>query len=183
MSIRETRRSTRPKFPVPRLATRGFKVIPLEAAHGPILCSWRYEPPYDLFNWPAWDEMEREGREFGDPELRERQFAAVTDDRDKLAGFVQFFPLFGVTRLGLGLRPDLCGQGLGPSFIDAIVKEALRRSPNHEIDLEVLVWNTRAIRVYERAGFEITDTYTRNTPAGPDLFHCMVWNLNADELS
>jgi len=57
----------------------------------------------------------------------------------------------------------------------AIVKEARRRAPHDEIDLEVLTWNDRAIRTYEKAGFERTDTYRRMTPSGMAQFHCMVY--------
>jgi ribosomal protein S18 acetylase RimI-like enzyme len=94
---------------------------------------------------------------------------------DRLCGFAQLFPLVGVTRLGLGLRPDLCGRGLGSAFSKLIAQEARTRRPANEIDLEVLVWNTRAIKAYERAGFHIADTYERGTPTGPDIFHCMVY--------
>jgi RimJ/RimL family protein N-acetyltransferase len=120
--------------------------------------------------------MLQSGSEFADPELRSRQFAAVVNAAEALVGFAQFFPIQDVTRLGLGMRPDLCGQGLGSSFVGAIAHEARRRRPDDEIDLEVLTWNTRAIRVYERSGFEITDTYTKRTLTGPGEFHCMVWN-------
>ena len=94
-----------------------------------------------------------------------------------LSGFVQFFPIVGVTRLGLGLRPDLCGKGggIGTQFVQLLVQEAQRRTPRQEIDLEVLVWNERAIQTYERAGFTITDTYEKWTPTGMADFHCMVY--------
>jgi ribosomal protein S18 acetylase RimI-like enzyme len=101
--------------------------------------------------------------------------AVYTAPAEELCGYAQLFPLVGVTRLGLGLRPDLCGRGLGSAFVKLIAQEACNRQPANEIDLEVLIWNTRAIKAYERAGFHITDTYERNTPTGPDIFHCMVF--------
>jgi len=155
-----------------------MQVVPLEAEHCRELCQWQYPPPYDLFEWPDWDTMVRDGVEFGDPEVRERQYAAVVDPEGALLGFAQFFPLEGVTRLGLGLRPELCGlgRGIGLAFVLAIAEEARRRAPGNDIDLEVLTWNARAIRVYEKAGFRITDTYERRTPSGPSRFHCMVWS-------
>ncbi|WP_240647634.1 GNAT family N-acetyltransferase [Paenibacillus nanensis] len=141
------------------------------------LCLWRYTPPYDVYNWPAWEDMQKDGFEFGDPVLRDRQYSAVLDSDGSLIGFAQFFPLgASVVRLGLGLRPDLCGRKLGPLFVSVITEEALRRSPGCEVDLEVYTWNTRAIRTYEKAGFRIEDTYRRPTSHGLKEVHCMVYD-------
>ncbi|MCQ6561701.1 GNAT family N-acetyltransferase [Paenibacillus mendelii] len=152
-----------------------YTVTPLDEHLAQQLCEWHYEPPFDFYNWTSWAEMQVEGREFGDPVLRALQYAAVLDREGTFVGFAQFFPLLGVTRLGLGLRPDLCGQGQGLGFITAIVREAQRRAPGDEIDLEVHVWNTRAIKVYENAGFVISDTYERHSTQGIALVHCMTY--------
>jgi len=167
--------------------TMPWHVCPLTLAHAQALCEWRYPSPYDIYNWPDWESMQREKIEFADPHIREQQYAAVLDEDAKLVGFVQFFPIVGVTRLGLGLHPALCGQsavrgtgkGRGVSFVKLLVQEAARRAPQNEIDLEVLTWNTRAIRAYERTGFHITDTYEKMTPTGKALFHCMVYDPSA----
>jgi ribosomal-protein-alanine N-acetyltransferase len=147
---------------------------PLQPEHASEICGWTYAAPYDLYNWPTWEAMQKDGIEFGDPVLRDAQYAAVLGENRQLIGFAQFFPLAGVTRLGLGLRPDLCGQGLGVQLACLVAMEARRRSPDNEIDLEVLTWNKRAIRAYEKAGFRITDTYARRTPSGYADFFCMV---------
>lgn len=118
--------------------------------------------------------LERQ-EEFADPHLRTNQYAAVMNENEELAGFAQFFTMRGVTRLGLGMRPDLCGKGHGLDFVEAIVAEAKQRAPLNEIDLEVFPWNIRAIKVYEQAGFVIDDTYKRMTTSGLASFHCMVY--------
>ncbi|WP_409343489.1 GNAT family N-acetyltransferase [Paenibacillus sp. MBLB4367] len=151
------------------------RIREMNEADGLAICGWRYEPPYDIYAWEPWEMMVAGGKEFADPEIRKAQYASVDDEGGELIGFAQFFPLVGVTRLGLGLRPDRCGQGRGLAFVQEIVAEAKRRTPDHEIDLEVLVWNDRARKVYEKAGFRITDTYERGTPTGTAEFHCMVY--------
>ncbi len=156
-----------------------FTLRPLSETDGRQICGWRYEPPYDEYNWPEWERMAADGIEFADPAIRQEQYCAVYDEEAELCGFAQFFPLAGVTRLGLGLRPDLCGRGLGQAFVEAVVREAARRAPDNEIDLEVLVWNHRALKVYEKAGFVRTDTYERMTPAGMKAVHCMVYMPDA----
>ncbi|MCY9696476.1 GNAT family N-acetyltransferase [Paenibacillus alginolyticus] len=159
-------------------ASLPWRVVPLTEANCHELCTWRYSPPYDLYNWSPWENMLQDQAEFADPQIRAEQYRAVLDEDGLLSGFVQFFPIVGVTRLGLGLRPDLCGKGsgIGTQFVQLLVQEAQRRMPQQEIDLEVLVWNKRAIQTYERAGFTITDTYDKRTPTGIAAFHCMVYN-------
>ncbi|CAH0122741.1 hypothetical protein PAE9249_05332 [Paenibacillus sp. CECT 9249] len=152
-----------------------LRTVPLQETHAEAICNWVYEPPYDLYGWLPWPQMQALGVEFGDPDVRRQQYAAVVDSAGELIGFAQFFPLVGVTRLGIGMRPDLCGQGLGTLFMMPIIAEAKRRAPENAIDLEVHVWNERAIRVYERVGFRITDTYEKRTPDGYRPFHCMVF--------
>ncbi|WP_209853269.1 GNAT family N-acetyltransferase [Paenibacillus sediminis] len=148
----------------------------MEEDHASAVCSWQYEDPYNIYGWLPWEQMVLLSVEFGDPELRAQQYASVVDQNGDLIGFAQFFPIEGVTRLGVGLRPELCGQGLGQIFMEAIVREALRRAPERIVDLEVLTWNTRAIRAYEKAGFVIADTYEKRTPEGMKQFHCMVYH-------
>ncbi|MNI33704.1 Acetyltransferase (GNAT) family protein [compost metagenome] len=159
-------------------STITWRIVPFTELHGRDICTWIYPTPYDLYNWPSWDYMVKEGQEFADPSLRQAQYAAAINEHGILSGYVQFFPILGVTRLGLGLRPELCGQGsgIGTTFVQLLVQEAYQRAPRNEIDLEVLTWNKRAIQTYEKAGFEITDTYERMTPNGSSLFHCMVYS-------
>lgn len=152
-----------------------FILSPLDPALAEELSRWRYEPPFDFYNWSSWEVMQQLGLEFGDADIRLRQYAAVRNADGLFVGFAQFFSLLGVIRLGLGLRPDLCGLGMGLRFVQAIVEEALRRAPGDEIDLEVHVWNSRAIRTYEKAGFVITDTYERTAGAATVEVHCMSW--------
>lgn len=176
-------------MPEPITLTLPWRVVPLTASDCQELCTWSYPAPYDIYNWPTWATMLDNQSEFADPPIRDEQYRGVVDINGTLTGFVQYFPIVGVTRLGLGLRPDLCGSGganvggirgtigggLGTQFVQLLVAEAQQRAPEQEIDLEVLVWNERAIRTYQRAGFTITDTYEKWTPIGTADFHCMVY--------
>lgn len=156
-----------------------FDIHPMTEREAEIVCGWYYEPPYDVYGWMPWSEIKKLGIEFGDPELREQQYVAVY--RESLfCGFAQLFPLGGTTRLGIGMRPDLCGHGTGAAFVRAVAEEALRRVPDQEIDLEVLTWNQRAIKAYRKAGFSITDLYERMTPDGMKPFYCMVYQSPAE---
>ncbi|WP_055105437.1 GNAT family N-acetyltransferase [Paenibacillus ihumii] len=153
-----------------------FQIVPMEEHHGEAISTWRYDSPYDIYSWLPWEQMKALDVEFGNPVLRAEQYVSVLDNEGELAGFAQYFPMENVTRLGIGMRPDLCGHGLGKSFVLTIVKEAQRRAPSNVIDLEVLTWNTRAIRAYQKAGFVITDLYEKMTPGAISKpYYCMVY--------
>jgi len=155
--------------------TASWIFVPMLEEHAKQICRWRYPEPYAGFDWPSWDVLTERAEEIGDPVIRQEQYEAVLDEKGELCGFVQFFPLEGWTRIGLGMKPERCGQGSGVSFVSSIVQRATERNPRHKIDLEVQTANARAICVYRKAGFVIADTYERNSRAGPDLFHCMVF--------
>src|SRR4029453_5784408 len=55
-------------------------ICQLESSHAEEICSWIYEAPYDIYNWPSWEQMKKDGIEFGDPVLRAAQYAAVLDN-------------------------------------------------------------------------------------------------------
>lgn len=55
--------------------------------------------------------------------------------------------------IGLGLRPDLTGRGLGDAFVAACIDHALRTRQPAVLRLAVATFNARAIAVYERADF------------------------------
>lgn len=58
--------------------------------------------------------------------------------------------------IGFGLRPDLVGQGHGAKFVMACVEYAIQKCHYHGeyVRLGVALFNQRAIKVYEKVGFE-----------------------------
>ena len=103
--------------------------------------TWRYEPPYDFYN----------GDE--EPALNpERFFEALASD-GSLVGFYYFEEQGDALEIGLGLRPDLVGRGLGLDFFEAGVEFGRRRFEPARVILAVAAFNERAIKVYVRAGF------------------------------
>ena len=61
--------------------------------------------------------------------------------------------------VGLGMRPDLTGRGLGEEFVHAGLRFARETYSPPAFRLTVATFNQRAIRVYERAGFETVETF------------------------
>jgi len=124
------------------------EVAPLRPAERALLDGWRYDPPYEFYN----------GED--DPVLNPERFFAVRDD-DELLGFYYFDAREETVEIGLGLRPDLTGQGLGHQFFLDGVAFAHDRFPGRRVTLNVAAFNGRAITVYERAGFRRTGDHVR----------------------
>ncbi len=56
--------------------------------------------------------------------------------------------------IGVGMRPDLMGQGLGLALMSQGMDYARKRLHPATFSLDVATFNRRAITVYERAGFQ-----------------------------
>lgn len=63
--------------------------------------------------------------------------------------------------VGLGLRPDLTGGGLGVAFVHAVLDEGVRRHDPPRFRLTVAEFNERARRVYARVGFRPLASFRR----------------------
>ncbi len=82
-------------------------------------------------------------------------YYAVDNEQGDLVGFFSFwrFPSQKVV-IGLGLRPDLTGQGHGLAFVQAGLAFAKGQYGPISFHLIVAPFNKRAIKVYTRAGFK-----------------------------
>ncbi|WP_442871699.1 GNAT family N-acetyltransferase [Anaerocolumna sp. MB42-C2] len=56
--------------------------------------------------------------------------------------------------IGLGMKPILCGKGYGYSFVKSGLDFAQGNFNIKQIRLTVAAFNTRAIRIYEKIGFQ-----------------------------
>lgn len=137
---------------------------------GKAMCGWQYPPPYDDYTMPPWETVCSQSWGIADPALRERQFHALRQEDGALMGFFRLVPGEDAVTIGLGLRPDLCGQGLGQTLLAEACAACAREYPQLSLRLEVRAWNQRAIRCYTHAGFTELRRFTRETPAGSREF-------------
>lgn len=123
------------------------------------IAAWIYEPPYDTYNLDTVP-IETLLGSFLDPA---HAYHAIRDEDGRLIAFCCFGPDARVTGgdytapaldVGIGLRPDLTGRGLGPSIIgsvldyaDAIMRPTLLR-------VTIAAFNQRSIRAFENVGFQ-----------------------------
>ncbi len=127
------------------------------------IADWRYEPPYDFYDWPA---DEGDLAELLDPVRRGEGYFSARDSAEELIGFFGFDREGDGVGVGLGLRPDLTGRGLGQSFLEAGLAFARERFAPRSFRLSVATFNARAIAVYERSGFIATRTFMHETNGG-----------------
>jgi RimJ/RimL family protein N-acetyltransferase len=126
------------------------KIAPATAETFAELEAWRYEPPYDFYDGDQ------------DPVLNPERFYGAVGDDGTLVGFYYLEEKGEAVEIGLGLRPNLTGHGLGAEFLEAGLDLARTRFPGHPIILNVAAFNERAIKVYERAGFRETGRHVRS---------------------
>jgi len=138
-----------------------FRFRPLTQADAEAIAGWRYPGEYAFYDWSADVDDERE---LLTPALRGDAYVAADDDDGELVGFFSFkHPAPGTVELGLGLRPDRTGRGLGEEFVEAGLEYARREYEPDRFTLAVATFNRRAITVYERTGFEAARTYLHRT--------------------
>jgi ribosomal-protein-alanine N-acetyltransferase len=136
-----------------------LKIVPITAEFVREILSWRYEPPYDFYNFMiAPEDIDKEIAYFLAPENRFRQ---VMRDGMPIAGFS--LGLDGqvpggdyraaALDIGLGIRPDLTGQGFGGEIVQAIVDFAIRLDAPPALRVTIAAFNERALRVWTKAGF------------------------------
>jgi len=141
-----------------------FALRPLGQADAEEVAAWAYPGEYAFYDAAAdADDL----APLLDPERRGHDFYAADGDDGRLAGYFQLKPGANQVELGLGLRPDLCGRGLGRPFTEAGIDLIRRVHGDRPITLAVAAFNARAITVYERCGFAVTGRHTRHT-AGSD---------------
>jgi [ribosomal protein S18]-alanine N-acetyltransferase len=120
------------------------------------IAGWRYVPPYDFYDSVSDpDDL----AELLDPHRRGDDYFSAFDEKGALVGLFQFKRESKVVGVGLRLRPDLTGKGLGHGFLVAGLEFARRSFSPEVFSLSVATFNERAIKVYEGVGFVRGRTY------------------------
>ncbi|TGN62535.1 N-acetyltransferase [Nocardioides eburneiflavus] len=144
-----------------------LRIVPLTRAHAEDMVTWRYDPPYDVYDMTgaAPDDLL-------DPALG---FHAVLAG-ERLIGFRSFGPDGRVpgwdyddTALdtGGGLRPSLTGQGLGRAAIAAGLAYGRDRYAPAAFRVTVASFNARARRTVESLGFEVVGSFAARRDGRP----------------
>ena len=144
------------------------------------ILAWRYEDIYTFYNAHLQDLHD------GLQEMLNGSYYAATDEQSALIGYFCFgvhaqVPgghLYGLYAddaldIGLGMKPDLTGRGLGREFLTAGLDFARQRFAPATFRLSVAAFNQRAIRLYEKVGFQAVTTFVSPTRNGDASFLLM----------
>ena len=123
---------------------------------------WKYDGEYAFYDMTADPE---DYEEIVTPEKRGNRYFSVFDG-DDLTGFFCVEQDGADVEIGLGLPPGLTGQGRGKAFLEEILRFVRENYSFEKIKLDVVSFNQRAIKVYERAGFLKTGTAKVSTNGG-----------------
>ncbi|ASK64098.1 GNAT family N-acetyltransferase [Virgibacillus phasianinus] len=124
-----------------------------------IASNWQYEGEYSFYDFAA---DEEDLAELLSPEERGDSYYIVKEGNDEI-GFFYFEHGDVSVEIGLGMKPELTGKGMGLNFLEAGMNYAMTQYNPKEITLSVATFNERAIKVYKKAGFESVETYMQDT--------------------
>ncbi|WP_242062199.1 GNAT family N-acetyltransferase [Nostoc punctiforme] len=133
-----------------------FHFEPMNAANAEKLTHWHYQPPYQMYN--STSDLTLIGS-FVDPE---NAYYSILDNGELVA-----FCCFGkeaqvpggdyikeALDIGLGVRPDLTGQGRGQMYIADVLNFARSTFNSKLFRITVAAFNKRALRAWKKAGFQ-----------------------------
>lgn len=138
---------------------------PLSAEDLPCLLTWQYEPPYEIYNLGNGstdaEALTEAADYFLDPVY---QFYSMVDAASGKVTAVVSYGLDGqvgggdyseeALDIGLAVRPDLTGQGMGGDFVGAAIVFAMQTFHPHKLRVTIADFNGRARRVWEKYGFQ-----------------------------
>lgn len=129
---------------------------------------WKYSGIYSFYDMTADKE---DLKDFLNEESWERYFAVVNDEKE-LVGYYSFYFEEGIMWIGFGLKPELTGKRHGPEFVIAGINYLIQKL-NYEksyVMLSVATFNKRAIKAYEKIGFQGEDQFIQRTNGGEYKF-------------
>lgn len=137
-------------------------IKPLQIPEAKAILTWRYPPPYDFYNMSSGSTGS-----FFSPES---PYFSVIDERGELIGFLSIGVESRVpggdysqpaVDIGIGLRPDQTGRGLGRMVIQQFIEEVI--VPGEYPPLlraTIAAFNQRSLKTFLSLGFEETGTFT-----------------------
>lgn len=156
--------------------TNKYKLVRLSESQAAQILDWRYQPPYDFYNPPEHRDEDSAIKKFLNPDLN---FHAVLNMLGEFIGFCSFgidgqVPGGDYSEraldVGLGMKPEFTGKGMGFEFFNAILEYVREQSNPSCVRLTVADFNQRALRLYQKFGFVTKDRFI-------DKYKCMPYTI------
>ena len=127
---------------------------------------WQYESPYDIYNCPP-EKVEKAIQYNIDSE---NSVFAMFDENETLVGYCSYGSDAQVPGgdyseealdIGMMIKPELTGQGLGTAFAGKVIENGLNKYKPRVLRVTIAAFNKRAIRAWEKNGFQHFQTFNR----------------------
>ena len=130
-----------------------------------IAYNWKYNEIYSFYDMVA---DEDDLKEFLNENNWTENYFAVLNDKSELVAFYSYIFEGEVMWIGFGLKPELTGKGIGAEFVAAGINFGVEKFEYRQkcIMLAVASFNKRAIKVYEKIGFQFVEKYIQKTNGG-----------------
>lgn len=138
----------------------------IEKEHALAILNWRYMPPYDYYNFDT-DNIQKDLYYLLDSK---NAFCAILNLRGELEGYCSFGSDGQVPGgdysaealdIGMGIRPDLVGQGRGKQYAQAVLRYGANQYRVQDLRVTIAEFNKRAQRVWEQLGFQQAERFIK----------------------
>ena len=136
-----------------------FWIQPMSQDSADQIAAWTYPAPYDFYDMVA---DEEDLAQLLSESTRENTYFEVIRN-GALFGFATFYPKKDHLEIGLGMKPDQTGKGLGVNFYQAIEDFARKNFDCQVLQLSVASFNQRALALYQKVGYELVESYQQAT--------------------
>ena len=137
------------------------------------ICEWKYEGEFDIYNLPTYEEMREKEIGFMNPKTEHNYYGYF--ENGNLVGFVNILEEATEVFIGIGVNPALCGKHYGQQILLSAYQISKVKYPEKPLYLEVRTWNIRAVKCYQKAGFQIDgEPYELTTGIGVGTFYRMI---------
>ena len=125
--------------------------------------AWKYESPYEIYNYA--------------PENFDKDLSYTLDPKNNIHNMYRDGELIGYCSfgrdaqvpggeysedardIGMMIKPELTGKGMGSSFVTSIAQHAINEYKPKKLRVTILESNLRAMRVWEKNGFHKTQIF------------------------
>lgn len=161
-----------------------LSVYPMDEDSAQMILGWRYEPPYDIYDLGLAADDEADVAEAVAYFFANQFYAVLDEETGELVAYCSFGPDGQVPGgnysqpaldIGMGMRPNLTGQGLGEQFLATAVTFARQTFPFQKLRVTIAAFNKRAQRLCQKAGFVEVDRFESEN--GGRLFIIFVRNI------
>lgn len=125
-------------------------ICPMQLKHARDIADWHYPGFYSFYDLRHYPE---DIEEIFDESKWGANLFSVLDEKGELYGELAFHEDGGELEIGIAMRPDLVGKGIGQTMLQAGMHFARSKFTFNFFRISVWKLNSRAIKVYGKAGF------------------------------